>query len=60
LRANFRQYATIDGNQVSGDLFWFSRVSVRKTSSGDVIHNQFSNDNQAGTGNTNLTWNLQP
>ncbi|HEX8567991.1 MAG TPA: hypothetical protein VF648_20300 [Pyrinomonadaceae bacterium] len=60
LRANFRGYATVDGNQVSGDLFWFTRVSVRKISNGDAIHNQFSADNQAGTGATNLTWNLQP
>ena len=61
-RANFREYATVDGNQVSGDLATYSRVSVKKTSNNTIVQVQadISNDNEAGTGTTNLTWNLQP
>lgn len=62
LRANFREYATVDNVQVSADLNTYIRISVRKTMNGDVIHVQsnITDDNQTGTGSTNLTWNLLP
>ena len=60
LRANFRQWAvTLRGSKVSDDMNWFSRVSVIKTANGDVLRNEIAGDNVAGTGTTNLSWNLQ-
>ena len=61
LRVNFRQWATFNFIRASNDLPWFSRISIRKTSSGDVLHIQsgITGDNVAGLGTTNLTWNLQ-
>lgn len=60
-RVNFRQWATISGtdNRVSADLQWFSRQSIMKTSTGDVLRTDVPGDNIAGNGTTTLTWNLQ-
>lgn len=62
-RANYRQWATLgsNGGKVSGtsDLLWFSRVSVIKIGSSDQLRTDVDGDNIAGSGSTNLTWNLQ-
>jgi hypothetical protein len=65
-RTNFRQWATIDGVQASdprirasNDFPWFQRLSIIKTSGGDQLSTDVSGDNIAGTGTTNITWNLQ-
>jgi len=59
VRTNFRQWATLNGVPVSYDFLWFSRISVIKTNSGDTLATDVSSDNVAGTGSTNLSWNLQ-
>jgi hypothetical protein len=61
LRNNFRQWAVISGtnNRLSSTLEWFSRVSITKMSSGDVLNDDVTGDNTAGTGTTPLSWNLQ-
>lgn len=65
VRTNFRQWATVKGSdgttdvRISVDLTWFSRISIIKTVDGDVLRTDISGDNVAGTGTTNLTWNLQ-
>lgn len=63
-RVNFRQYATYEeGGQTkkaSDDLLWYARISIVKTASGDALATDVSGDNQAATGTTPLTWNLQP
>jgi len=59
-RSNFQQWATLNGVRISGDIFWFSRVSVIKTSVGDLTRNDLPGDNLAGLGSTALTWNFQP
>jgi hypothetical protein len=69
-RGNFTQYATIQvyqgGNLVqakcSSDLKWYTALSIRKTSTGDVLHTQpeVIDDNKAGLGTINVTWNLKP
>ncbi|MCI0350762.1 MAG: hypothetical protein L0Z53_15160, partial [Acidobacteriales bacterium] len=58
-RANFREWAEVNGVRVSGDMFWFSRVSVERTSAGAVLRTDIGGDNVAGVGSTELTWNLQ-
>jgi hypothetical protein len=58
-RTNFRQWALVDGVKASDDLTWFSRISIRKTLLGDVLESSVPGDNVAGSGNTNITWNLQ-
>jgi hypothetical protein len=60
-RSNYREWAELsNGMKVSGDLYWFSRVSVYKSqSSGDLLKTDISGDNIAGVGTTKTTWNLQ-
>lgn len=63
-RINFRQWAVVGFGtasevRVSGDLFWFSRISVVKVSFGDLLRNDVTGDNIAGLGTTALTWDLQ-
>ena len=59
-RTNYRQWATVDGGvRVSDDLQWFSRLSIRKTVIGDVLQSDIPGDNMAGSGLTNVSWNLQ-
>jgi len=58
-RTNFRQWALIDGVKASDDLLWFTRLSIRKTLIGEVLQSGVAGDNVAGSGATNLTWNLQ-
>lgn len=58
-RRNFRQWATLNGLKVSDDFLWFSRISVVKNSDGDALNSDVPNDNIAGPGTTNTTWNLQ-
>lgn len=65
VRTNFRQWATVRSSdglsdvRVSADKTWFSRISITKTGSGDVLRTDVSGDNVAGNGATALTWNLQ-
>ena len=65
VRTNFRQWATVKSSdglsdvRVSADKTWFSRISITKTGSGDVLRTDVSGDNVAGNGATALTWNLQ-
>ncbi len=59
VRTNFRQWATLNGVPVSYDFLWYSRISVIKSSSGDNLANDVAGDSTAGTGTTNLSWNLQ-
>jgi hypothetical protein len=63
-RTNFRQYATFTEDQqemkVSANFPWFSRISIQKHKSGDVLYTDVNNDNMAGEGATNVTWNLEP
>jgi hypothetical protein len=49
-----------DGKKASDDLFWFSRISIVRTTGTDAISNDVTGDNVAGTGSTALTWNLVP
>lgn len=58
---NFVQFTVIGGNTspVSDNLNWFARQSVIKTATGDQLLNDVAGDNQARTGSTNLTLNLQ-
>ena len=58
-RTNFRQWATIDGAKCSNDLMWFTRLSIKKTLIGENLEANVPGDNVAGSGTTNLTWNLQ-
>ena len=59
-RVNFLQWATLpDGTPVSGNLYWYSRLSIIKQSGGDQKETTFSDDNLAGLGTTALSWNLQ-
>ena len=60
LRANFKQWATLNNKRVSGDLLWFVRISSLKISLGNFeFSNNITGDNTAGLGTTPLTWNLQ-
>jgi hypothetical protein len=66
VRTNFRQWATMKGSDgttdikvSAADLQWFSRLSIIKMSSGDVLRTDISGDNVGRTGTTNLSWNLQ-
>ena len=59
VRTNFREWATLNGVPVSYDFLWFSRISVIKTNSGDALSSDVPGDNVAGTGTTNVSWNLQ-
>lgn len=58
-RTNFRQWATIDGAKCSDDLMWFTRLSIKKTLIGEILESSVPGDNVAGSGTTNLNWNLQ-
>jgi hypothetical protein len=58
-RTNFRQWALVDGVKASDDLLWFTRLSIRKTLIGEILQSDVAGDNIAGSGTTNLTWNLQ-
>jgi hypothetical protein len=61
-RTNYHQWATDATNsnlRFSADFQWFSRISIMKTASGDVLQNDVTGDNTAGTGTTALSWNLQ-
>lgn len=62
-RVNFRQWAVLNslgGLRVSPiDLYWYSRVSIIGTTSGDQLRNDIPGDNVAGAGQTETTWNLQ-
>ncbi|HKV40552.1 MAG TPA: hypothetical protein VJX67_15170, partial [Blastocatellia bacterium] len=67
VRVNFHEWATIKASnngvstdlRVSADLGWFHRVSIIKTSSGDILQTDIFGDNTSGLGTTALTWNLQ-
>jgi hypothetical protein len=69
-RGNFRQFATIqvyrngklEQIQCSPNLNWYTAISIRKTETGDVLHTQdeVTDDNRAGVGTINVTWNLRP
>jgi len=59
IRTNFRQWATVNGVQVSGEIKWFARISVIKGANGDQRLDNIANDNLAEEGTTKLTWNLQ-
>jgi hypothetical protein len=58
-RTNFRQWATLNGVRVSGDLTWYSVKSVMKTANGIELNSLIANDNVAMAGITLLSWNLQ-
>ena len=64
-RVNFKQWAVILDAQmkevkVSGDLPWFSRLSVYKNGDGTTsLEASFANDNMAGSGPTKLSCSLQ-
>lgn len=60
VRTNFTQFAQFQNKRVSGDLNWFSRLSIIKTQTGDVLRTQSDiiNDNRSGTPSTPVTWNL--
>lgn len=61
-RTNFREYATYTENgqeeTISADLLWFSKTSIQKSALGDNLLNDVANDNIAGAGTINLSWNL--
>ncbi len=61
IRTNYREWAVLNSPAlvVSPDLYWFSRVSVVGTSTGDQLKSDVSGDNIAGAGQTQTTWNLQ-
>ncbi len=62
-RVNFRQYAVtnIGLNQVtiSNYLSWYTRVSTKKIGLTDQLEISVPGDNQAGYGQTALTWDLR-
>ncbi len=59
-RTNFHQWSTVDdGMRVSTDYIWYAWVSILKTATGDVLSATVINNNVAGSGVTNLTWDLQ-
>ena len=63
LRAVFRQWAELsNGSKVADDLCWFSRVSIKKTATGDILWNDVENDNIAGMASCGspppTTWDL--
>lgn len=58
-RVNFKEFALYNGVKASDDLLTFSRISVRKTTSGEVLATDVTGDNIAGTGSTALTWDLR-
>jgi hypothetical protein len=63
LRINFSEWAQLpNGTHVSGNLLWFSHLSVKRTgSTTEALQTQsgITGDNIAGTGNPPTTWNLQ-
>lgn len=62
LRANFVSYAvlgTLDGGKASPNFNWYSRSSCTGRDANPSFSNDFRGDNQAGTGTTPLTYNLQ-
>ena len=61
IRVNFREYAMAEGVpvQVSGDLRWYSRLSVSRTNGQTNLKTDVTGDNVSGLGTTNLSWNLQ-
>jgi hypothetical protein len=58
-RVNFKEFALYNGVKASDDLLTFSRISVRKTTGGEVLATDVTGDNIAGTGTTALTWDLR-
>lgn len=58
-RTNFTQFARIGAARLSANLNWYSRIAIVYTSTGWQWSNDFQGDNAAGTGTTNLSWNLQ-
>jgi hypothetical protein len=67
LRYNFLEYAVLasDSNNTQiGTLDWYSRTSCTKdpsdpTDTTAIFSTDVAGDNQAGSGTTNLSWNLQ-
>lgn len=61
LRVNFREYAVAQGvpGQVSTNLYWWSRISVQRTSGQTDLRTDVPGDNTSGTGTTKLSWDLQ-
>jgi hypothetical protein len=59
-RTNFFTYAALpDGTPISSNFNFYVRISCKKTSSGFQFVNDVPGDNQAGTGTTSTSWNLQ-
>ena len=63
-RANFLEYAVLGDRsstvKVSADFPWWAAVSCTQDSVGDLrLSTDVPNDNQAGSGTTPITWNLQ-
>jgi hypothetical protein len=58
-RVNFEEWVEYRDVRASAVFAWFSRASRKRTSTSEVYEASFGSDNQAGTGTTALTWNLQ-
>jgi hypothetical protein len=63
-RANFVEYAVLSDSSppviASPNFPWWARVSCTQDSAGNLkLSTDVNNDNQAGTGTTPITWNLQ-
>ncbi len=61
IRTNFRQWAVLNSPALVVspiDLYWYSRVSIYRDSTGEHLKTDVSGDNVAGVGQTNTTWNL--
>jgi hypothetical protein len=57
MRDNFT--VTVKYNNVPVATFnWFSRHSITKTSTGEVLNTDIAGDNSAGIGSTSTTWNM--
>jgi hypothetical protein len=62
VRTNFRQWAVLNSLSLVVspiDLYWYSRISVKGTATGDQLATDVSGDNVASVGVTKTTWNLQ-
>jgi hypothetical protein len=62
MRTNFREWAVLNSKALVVspiDLYWYSRVSIIGTSTGDQLKTDVPGDNVAGVGQTKTTWNLQ-
>jgi hypothetical protein len=59
MRVNFVEWVEYRAIKASSDFAWFSRSSRAKASGLSSYNNTVAADNQAGSGSTALTWNLQ-